>query len=163
MNLRDTVGDVEPFPSTMHRSTKSTFTAKVNGFFLYCFLNLIYRPRTRRSNVQEETPITHFSDASSSGPPPDSTLPTNVTQSCYDLAQQLRQSLPPTCNWLLPGDVQVIDTTPFSSGDFAEVRKGSVQGLIVAIKSPRCYWSPKIDPAEVGNVGPFLPARSRER
>lgn len=103
-------------------------------------------------------PVTHLSDASPYGSSSGSTLPTKVTQSRHDLAQQLRPLLPPTCNWLSSSDVCIIDTTPFSSGGFAEVWKGSVQGLIVAIKSLRCYSSTEIDPAEVRIVSPHLPA-----
>ena len=148
---------LNPTHQPMYRSTNPVFTARVNAFF-HRILYLVYRPRARRSNVQGEVPVTHISDASTFGPPSSSTLPTKITESRHDLARQLQRLLPPTCNWLSSSDVRIIDTTPFSSGGFAEVWKGSVQGLTVAVKSLRCYSSTEIDPAEVGIVSPHLPA-----
>ena len=137
------------------RSIKATLAAKVNVFVLFHFFHLLHRPRTWRTRAQaqgEEVPITDFADAPVFASPPELIPPTQVVQDYYDLAQRLRQLLSPICSWLESEDVQIVDTTAFSSGGSADTWRGLVRGLPVAIKSLRCYSSPEFDPAEVGIV-----------
>ncbi|KAF9644612.1 kinase-like protein [Thelephora ganbajun] len=56
-----------------------------------------------------------------------------------DLAQKLRSSLPPTCNWLEEEDVRIVGGRPISSGGFADLWRGSFDNRQVAIKSYRRY------------------------
>ena len=126
--------------------------------------HILFRPRVTKSKVPgEEVPITRSADASSLPSPTDSTQPLEPTQhgsqSYYDLAQRLRQLLPPTLNWLGSDDVQIIDTIAFSSGSFSEVWNGSLQDLRVAVKSLRCYSSAEFEPAELGLVSLYKSAR----
>ena len=137
-------------PRPRHQPTMTTFAAKVTTFFL---CHLLRRPHTKKSKAQEEeVPVTRSTGAPAFASPPGLTSPAKVTESRCELAQRLRPLLPQTCNWPPSDNIQVVDTIPFSSGSFAEVWKGSVQGQIVAIKSFRCYSSPGSDPPEVGIV-----------
>jgi len=128
---------------------------------LFQFIHLLYRPRARRAKAEtqgqgERTATTDSAIVPSDRSPPDPTPPSNALQherqGYYDLAQQLRQISPPTCKWLEPDDVLIVETSAFSSGGFSEVWQGSLQGLAVAVKTLRCYSSPEFDPAEVGIV-----------
>lgn len=145
---------------------KATVVARMNAFFLCHFFHFLYRPRMRRAKPQgEKVQTPHSADPSSFQPPQASTLPSKAVQhesrTYYDLAQRLRQLLPPNCNWLGSNDIRIIDTTAFSSGGFSEVWHGSLQGLAVAVKSLRCYSTPEFDPAEVGIVSHNQSGRSR--
>ena len=132
-----------------------TLIAKVNTFFL---CRLLRRPRTKKAKAQgEEGPPGHSTGAPTFVPPPGPTPFTKGIENRCEPAQRLRPLLPRTCGWPPSDDIQVIDATPFSSGSFAEVWKGSVQGQIVAIKSLRCYSSPGFDPSGVGIVSFFSP------
>lgn len=136
----------------MRRSTKARLTEMVNTFFLSHLLRLLYRPYIWRTRARGETPTTDFVNDPTFESPSGLALHTKVIQSYYDLAHRLRHLLPPTCSWLESGDVQIVDAIAFSSGGFAEVWKGSVQGLSVVVKSLRCYSDPGFDSAELGIV-----------
>ena len=70
-------------------------------------------------------------------------------------------SLPSIITFL--GDVQILETSAFASGGFAELWRGSFQGQLVAIKSLRRYSSQEFDSAEVGIVSSYQPVRLGHR
>ena len=56
-----------------------------------------------------------------------------------DLVLGSRPPLPPICNRLEEGDVQMVGSWPIRAGGFADLWRGSLEGRQVAIKSYRCY------------------------
>ena len=138
---------------------KATLTAMNLSFIK--FLRLLHRPRARklRNQAPVENPASTDSAVVSSYPTPPSNVIQHEHQAYYHLAQRLQQLSPPGCNWLGPDDVQIIDTAPNSSGSISEIWRGSMKGLVIAVKSLRCYSSPEFDPAEVGIVSLHRPAR----
>ena len=120
------------------------------------YLFHVRNPKTQSQGQGKEVITTHSTILSSNKPPQGSTIPSDIIwhghNTYYNLAQRLQQSLPPTCKWLGPGDIQIIGMTPISSGGYSEVWQGSLQGLLIAVKSFRCYSCPELDPKEVGVV-----------
>ena len=135
------------------RSIRATLAAQMNTFFLAYILHLL-RPRTWTARAPREVPTTRSADDPTFFSPPGAVSHTQIIRCYHDLAQRLRQLLPPTCTWLGSSDVQITDATAFSSGGFAEVWRGSIQGLPVVVKSFRCYSSPEFDSADIGIVSP---------
>lgn len=144
------------------------FISKIRNVLPIPLLRLLPQRRTQRSKVRpfrdEGAPITQATVAAS--PHPSSTVPTppsivsqNGATSYYSLAQRLQKLLPPNVDVLGADDVLILETTPFSSGGFSDLRKASIpfRGRHVAVKSLRCYSSPEFDPAEVGIVS-FYPS-----
>ena len=144
--------------------TKRAPVSTMTIFFILRVLSLLHtwRAKTRR----EKVPTMHSADASPSKSSPDSPgffiTVLHERQDYCELAQRLRPLLPAACNRLESEDVLIIDTSPFSSGSFSEVWQGSLQGLVVAVKSLRLYASPEFDPAEVGIVSAYPSARSKQ-
>jgi len=135
-------------------STKRAFSSKMFAFviFLPRAFALLMRHRDRKM------PPMYSTGAPSSGSTPDSAPPhTDIPhkrEDYYELAQRLHPLLPHTCNQLVSGDVQIIDTAPYALGGFSEVWGGSLQGRPVVVKSLRLFSCPEFDPAEVGIVSP---------
>ena len=133
------------------------------NFPLFRFL----QRRTTGSAAQgKPVPVPQSTDSS---PPPTNAfaIPSELNQDdphfFYKLAQRLRQLLPSFLNWLGSGDVQILETSAFASGGFAELWRGSFQGQLVAIKSLRRYSSQDFDSAEVGIVSSYQPVRLEHR
>lgn len=128
----------------------------MSALFLRRSLRFLYPPWERRAETRGEASTTRPPNNPSFQFPPGPTIFSKAIQdecqSYYDLAQRTRGHLPQNCTLLGSGDVQIIDTTPFSSGGFSDVWKGSSKGRLVVVKSFRCYSSPKVDPAEIGYV-----------
>ena len=139
---------------------------RMKGHLLSPFLRLLYWPRTRRQKAREEEPTARSAHTSSFVTPPYSTLPSKAVQheqqDYYDLAQRVRQLLPPSCNQVGPGDIQFLDAAPVASGGFSEVWRGSLRGLPVVVKSLRTYSSPEFNPGDVGIVRLRQSTRSRQ-
>ena len=68
-----------------------------------------------------------------------------------DLVLGSRPPLPPICNRLEEGDVQMVGSWPIRAGGFADLWRGSLEGRQVAIKSYRCY--PCSGPSGIFSVG----------
>ena len=64
-----------------------------------------------------------------------------LSQSWAAAAQDLRSSLPPTCPWLDPVDVNIIGSRPIDAGRFADIWVGACGDRKVVVKSYRCYVS----------------------
>ena len=71
-------------------------------------------------------------------------LPQHDAQVAWDL----RSSLPSTCRWLGPEDVNLVSEHPVASGEFANIHEATHDGRKVMLKSYRCYVS-KFDIAQV--------------
>ena len=67
------------------------------------------------------------------------------------LAQKLRPSLSPICDWLAQDDVEIVGGQPIRGGGSADIWRGSLDSRQVAIKSYRRYLS--FDPSQVSLVG----------
>ena len=149
-------------PLLMCRPIKHTLASRMPTPFIHRILLRLRPRRTKAKARQEKVPPLYSVDASSFESPPDSPLPSTTIlhgrQDYCELAQRLHPLLPSACNLLGPSDVLIIDTSPFSSGCFSEAWRGSLQGLLVVVKSLRFYSSPEFDPAEVGIVSARPPA-----
>lgn len=55
------------------------------------------------------------------------------------MAQDLRPSLPFTCHWLDPNEVNLVDERPIAAGGFANVYEATHDGRKVILKSYRPY------------------------
>ena len=126
---------------------------------LQSFQHYLFHVRNLKTQGQgqgKEVITTHSTILSSNKPPQGSTIPSDIIEHGYDtyynLAQRLQQFLPPTCKWLGPDDIQIISMTWISSGGFSNVWEGSLQGLLIAVKSFRCPSSPEFDTEVVGVV-----------
>lgn len=71
---------------------------------------------------------------------------TLLSQSYAALAQSLRSSLPPSCNWLTLEDIKVVGVRPIDAGGSADVWMGEMGDRTVALKSYRCYLSSDLAP-----------------
>jgi len=56
-------------------------------------------------------------------------------------AQNLRSSLPSTCRWLGPEDINLVGEHPIAAGGFADIYEATHNGCKVVLKSYRCYES----------------------
>ena len=56
-------------------------------------------------------------------------------------AQDLRPSIPFTCNWLNPEDIKFLGERPIGAGGFANFWEVTYNGRKVVLKSYRCYIS----------------------
>lgn len=73
-----------------------------------------------------------------SSPTPDSDG-MSFPQRYVQVAQDLRSSLPPTCRWLGPEDVDLVGKRPIAAGGFADIYEATHDGRKVVLKSQRCY------------------------
>lgn len=84
-------------------------------------------------------PILSQSDVRSSPTPePDDT---SLLQRYTQMAQDLRLSLPPTCHWLDPGDIELVSELPIGAGGFADIYEVTHCGRRAVLKSYRFYIS----------------------
>lgn len=63
----------------------------------------------------------------------------SLPQRYGQLAQGLRSSLPSTCRWLGPEDINLVGGHPIAAGGFADIYEATHDGLKVVLKSYRCY------------------------
>jgi hypothetical protein len=150
------------FPTNMARkSPRKSFFLRMKIIFLN-FLPHLLRPRSRRLEVSEDgAPITKPPDISRPLSPASSTLlqAQCESQGYHDPAQPPDKCSPSIIDWLRPRDIQLVGATPFSSGGSSDMWEGTSQGLLVAVKSIRCYSSPEFSPVDVGMVGSHQSAR----
>ena len=99
------------------------------------------RPRGRSALKLAACPQPSASDPPSGIRNPSSPGDDLLFQDHSSLAQKLRPSLSPVCDWLAKDDVQVTGGRPISAGGFADVWRGSLGTRQVAIKSYRRYLS----------------------
>jgi len=146
-------------------SIKRTLTSRMFALFILRVLSRLRTKRTKAKARREKVPPMYSVDASSKSPPDSPLSSATVLRERRDyceLAQRLRPLLPLACNRLGSDDVLIIDTRPFSSGCFSEVWQGTLQGLLVVVKSLRFYASPEFDPAEVGVVSARTSAQLKQ-
>jgi len=115
---------------------------QLKNFFRPSFLS---RPRDVHANpVDDQTNLRNVNQA----PPaqiPERSLGTGAENSIrlsrrfFELAANLRPSLPRTCSWLDPMQLQDIEEWPIDGGRFADVWRGRLEGREIVIKSYRCY------------------------
>ena len=115
--------------------------------------------RRKEASVPGECPVPQFLHRPPSLPqfeamnsPPDSTN-ISLSQHYAQMAQDLRSSLPSTCRWFGPGDVNLVSERQIAAGGFADVYEATQGGRKVVLKSYRCYLS--FDVTEVIAVGLF--------
>lgn len=147
--------------------TKRALVSTMTILFILRVLSLLRTWRWPKTKARrEKVPTMHSANTSPSKSSPDSPAPSitvlHERQDYCELAQRLHPLLPAACNRLESEDVLIIDKSPFSSGSFSEVWQGSLQGLLVAVKSLRLYASPEFDPAEVGIVSAYPSARLKQ-
>ena len=82
-------------------------------------------------------PSQHDLQSSPTLEPDDTSLPRRYIQ----MAQDLRPSLPPTCHWLDPEDIQLVGELPIGAGGFADIYEVIYGGRRAVLKSYRCYIS----------------------
>lgn len=63
----------------------------------------------------------------------------SLTRQYAQIAQDLRSSLPPTCRWLGPGDVDHIGEHPVGAGGSADIYEATHGSRRVVLKRYRCY------------------------
>ena len=71
-------------------------------------------------------------------PTPDLDGVSSPSRRFTQLAQDLRISLPSTCHWLEPADVDLIGERPMAAGEFSNIWEGTHDGRKVVLKS-HCY------------------------
>ena len=76
-----------------------------------------------------------------SSPTPDSDDGLSLPQHYARTAQDFQLSLPSTCCWLSPKDVDLVDEHPIAAGGFANILEAKYGGRKVVLKSYRCYVS----------------------
>ena len=75
----------------------------------------------------------------------------SLSQRYVSIVQVLQPSLPPTCRWLIPEDINLIGKLPIAAGAFANIYQATCDGRKVVLKSYRPYIS--LDAAQVVAVG----------
>ena len=139
--------DIKPPPSSLPPPSLTHSLTPMPPFFQFRVL--------RQSSAAGESPTPQYLDplrasrlevGSSS---PDSSG-VSLSQGYTRIAQDLRSSLPPTCRWLNPEDVDLVGEHPIAAGGFANIHEAKYGGHKVALKSYRCYVS--FDVAQVVSV-----------
>lgn len=92
-------------------------------------------PSRVRALLQEESSSQQLGDEILSTSDSKKTPP---SQRYAQIAQGVRSSLPSTCRWLAPGDIDLVNKHPTTAGEFANIWEAVHDDRKVILKSYRC-------------------------